>query len=107
MEAGRMRERVTFMRTNNNVRDAGGNPTPSYMDTETRWATVRPMSSTERMRGSETLNEISHSITLRYTDDLQAVDYLEWNGKRLDIQSLIPDPKRTMVTALCIEQEPE
>lgn len=101
--AGKLKHRVRIMRDIDQL--TGGQSLPVPTQLAEVWAWVQPLASRELAQVRQTLPEVSHRVTLHYRAGLTASDWLEHNGGRLAISSLINvQNDNTVLELLCVEQ---
>ncbi len=88
MRAGQLNKRVTIKRNNRDTRNEFGEVEPTDVVVGTVWASVKPMSSKERVYGSQVSNEITHLVEMRYRADVAADYFLEMDGRTLRIDAV-------------------
>lgn len=89
MEAGRLRERVTFRRQSNTKTSTGG-LTRTWDDLPTDptvWAEVVSLNGREAVIGTVLQGVSTFQITIRYRTDIQVSDQVKWNGRELNVHS--------------------
>jgi SPP1 family predicted phage head-tail adaptor len=104
MRAGQLRNRIVIER-NAGTKTASGGMSESWVTFATRWARVRPLSTTERIRaGGQDISEITHEVTIRHTAGVTA-DMRVIHGTRiLDIVAAPQaDERRREVVLSCRE----
>ena len=100
---GKMRERVTIekpVRTENKM----GESVLTWVAVRRTWASVEGVSSKEVLANSRQEFDISHRVRLRYQSDLTNNHRLDWNGRKLEIISLLEHGHHTQHEAICREQ---
>lgn len=83
--AGRRDERVRFEREVE-TQNEYGTLQRSTEEIATVWASVVPMSGSERERAQQTEGRAMYTITIPYRSDLTEKDYAVWRGKRLNLR---------------------
>lgn len=93
METGRLRHRVELY-TVTTTADGQGGSTPVYTLESERFAEVKQLSMNESMRSGLVAAELNYRITLRRptgTNFSRSITQIRWNGKRLNVTSVITD----------------
>lgn len=103
-KVGSLRDRVTIQQETR-VEDGGGGASTVWIDIQTVYANVAPVSSNTRIVALAQALMMTHKVTIRYRNDidLQANRYrLLWRGQVLRIVSVTtPDPPRTYWEIIC------
>lgn len=106
MRAGTLRERITWQ-TFTVVQDEHGEPIETWVDVATVWASVLGRASGERfISGAEqVMAAVSHTVRIRYRDDLTVQMRGIWRGNRyLYIENIIdPDGRKADLVLMCRE----
>lgn len=100
---GALRDRVNFQRRDMSP-DAAGGHTITFVSIATLWARVRALSSRQLTRTDGRAVSISHTVTLRYRDDVAPGDRLVYRDRNLEVISASDrDGNRAWLTCLCAE----
>ncbi|MCK2042562.1 phage head closure protein [Chromohalobacter sp. TMW 2.2308] len=78
MRAGRLRHRVTLQRPVDGAKDQYNQPTESFEQVATVWASVEPLRGREFFEAQQVNSEITTRIRCRYRRDLAGVEVNEW-----------------------------
>ncbi|MEX9222311.1 phage head closure protein [Providencia rettgeri] len=100
MQAGRLRHKVTFQR-NELVKLPSGARENQWVDIATTRAEVKPISGRELLASGAEMSEITVRVWMRYRSDINSTCRMVFNGLNYDIQSVIPDVKKTRLELLC------
>jgi SPP1 family predicted phage head-tail adaptor len=73
MRAGELRHRVILQRPGG-TNDGFGERMPAWMNVATVYATVAPLSTQERMLGGQLKADTTHTVTIRYSTEIAAID---------------------------------
>lgn len=95
MQSGKLRERVT-LQSKTVVRDAFGSEVVTWVISATVWADVRSTDGTEQVESSvdQVVATISHSVLIRYMAGLSPSIRVVWQGKVLQILSIVENDNR-------------
>lgn len=105
MQSGRLRHRVTIQEQAV-IRNSYGEEIVTWVDVATVWASVLPGSSGERFLASASREQATatHTVRIRYRAGLNPKMRLIWDGRTLNIESIIdPDGRRRDLVLLCNE----
>lgn len=103
MQTGRLRERVS-LEEQNATQDAGGEPIPSWLPTAEMWAAIATAGSREAMRGDQLEATTTHTVTVRYREDIDRTKRFRWGSRILNItKAADPDNRRKWFKCECIE----
>jgi len=89
LNAGDLRERVTIKRPVTGADEYGAGAPPIEATVATVWAGVRPLRANEILRAQQPGAETAYVVSMRYRNDVAADCWLEWNGRKLQITSVI------------------
>ena len=82
-----LHERITIL-YHDKTRDEDGNIIDGEEHTRaTVWAKVLPVSARIGENSRETENIVSYRVTIRYREDIEPTDVIEWRGNRLELVS--------------------
>ena len=102
MRAGELRHRVEIQRASSAPQDSYGQPIPVLATIATVWAAIRPLTARELLAAQQVQAEVSHKITIRYTD-IKHTDKMKF-GTRLfsvvGIRNLDERKEELEITAL-------
>lgn len=104
MQIGKLNKRVTIKDVTRTADGLGG-----YTETETNvretWASVFPFNGREQLNYGLELGERTYEITLRYNGTLDQTNIIEYNSKRLRINSVvITDEANWEYRLICTER---
>ena len=101
INAGQLTQRITLITPGAPVSDGRG-----WVDgPETRtqvWARVRPIRGAEALRLGQTINTELYEITIRHRANTGPKERVEWEGKTLNLQALVPDEYGEYQLLTCI-----
>lgn len=100
MKAGLLRHIVTFQRSEL-VKLHSGARENQWIDIATTRAEVKSISGRELIASGAEMSEITVRVWMRYRPDINSTCRMVFNGLNYDIQSVIPDVKRTRLELLC------
>ncbi|OAT53986.1 phage head closure protein [Providencia heimbachae] len=101
MNPGRLRHKVTFQRSEL-VKLPSGARENQWVDIATNVrAEVKGISGRELLASGAEMSEITVRIWMRFRPDINSTCRMVFNGLNYDIQSAIPDVKRTRLELLC------
>lgn len=103
IDIGRMRDRVTILASTSS-RTPSGQSKPVWETTvATVWAEVRGLSTKDLLQAQQANVLATHRIKIRYRSDVKHTHRLQWEGRTMEISSVIEDPKKTVLTLLARE----
>jgi SPP1 family predicted phage head-tail adaptor len=103
MNIGKMRHKVTIQKDDGAGNDGGGNVVANWVDVATVWAQVTPMSADVRQAGQD-MHQITHTVTIRYRNDINSAMRFNFNGRILDIKHIKNvDERNQELQITCIE----
>ncbi len=103
MRAGDLNRKVDLYRPTTTENEYGEAPV-SYDRHSTRWARVTPTGSSERSSGGQIFAQRTYEVSMRWFSGLERDWQLEYQGNRLDIDSLINvDEADTEWLLTCVE----
>jgi SPP1 family predicted phage head-tail adaptor len=101
---GMLRERVAFTRRQT-VREPGGGHALSFSPVATLWARVTGLSVREGQRADARAATATHSVVLRFRDDVLPGDRLRWRERVLEVVGVEDlDGRRAFLACRCVEQ---
>ncbi|HEM8304984.1 TPA: phage head closure protein [Providencia rettgeri] len=100
MNPGRLRHKVIFQRADM-VKNEYSEREKVWVDIATTRAEVKPISGRELLTAGAELSEITVRVWMRYRSDITSACRMLFQGQIYDIQSVIPDTKRTRLELLC------
>jgi SPP1 family predicted phage head-tail adaptor len=102
IDPGKLRDRVTIQRASES-RNARGETVLTWTDYTERWASVDGVSSREALAAGQSQVEMSHRVRLRYVNGLTQSMRIMWQGRKLEIVSLLEHGHRSEHELLCQE----
>ncbi|WP_069649642.1 phage head closure protein [Caloranaerobacter ferrireducens] len=102
MNVGLLRDRVTIQ---NYVRipDGYGGYTETWQDVATVWANIKPLRGREFFQAQQIQSEVTHKITIRYTDAVNITSRIKYKNKTFEIKSIIDiDNRHRFLEIMCI-----
>ena len=66
MKAGHLRHRIELQSVTAHTKNKAGEKIPTWTTYATVWASIKPVSGDESMRGVSSESEVTHSIVIRY-----------------------------------------
>ncbi|AVL70864.1 head-tail adaptor protein [Oligella urethralis] len=104
MKAGKLRHRVTIQRLKRGQDPITGELVNDWLNLDTVWAAVEPLSVREFIQAGATQSEVTTRITMRKTD-VKAADRILHRGKVFNVTGVLVDPKSGLeyVTCPCSE----
>jgi SPP1 family predicted phage head-tail adaptor len=100
--AGSMRERVTILAPSES-KNAFGESSIEYVETDTVWASVMGMSAREVLQSMQANAIITHKIRIRFYPSITFQHRLLWRGRTLEIASVVERDVRTVHELLARE----
>ena len=88
MRAGKLKDRVTLQRYATNV-DPKWGTTPGWTGVGDVWADVTPTGGTEKPDAQGVQTTVTHTVSMRYRDDVTTKDRLLYRGRVLELLSVI------------------
>lgn len=92
MRAGTLRHRGTIQRREQVQNPETGSIATQWVDVETTWMSIEPLSAREFIAAQAEQSEISARIVMRYRDDIDATMRIVHRGKIFNIKGVLPDP---------------
>lgn len=106
MQSGRLRERVAIQSATV-TQNSSGEEIPVWATDATVWASVLPGAVSERFSASagQRASEITHTVRIRYRDDITPKKRLRWGTRILEILGQMdPDGRTTDLLIMCKEE---
>ena len=97
-----MRERVTIQQPTQST-TSGGQPTVTWSDYATRWASVESLTSREALQNIKQESRIDWKVTMRYDANITTQMRISWNSKTLEFEPPLADTHFRFMTVLCRE----
>ena len=88
MNPGKLNKKIQIMERGR-IPDGGGGYEDALVLIKNTWANVRPASGREKWEAQQAQSEISHKVTIRYTDLIDHSHIIVFNGREFDIQYII------------------
>jgi SPP1 family predicted phage head-tail adaptor len=85
---GKLNKRIQIMELAQ-ISDGGGGYEDALVPVKTVWAHIQPVSGREYWQAQQAQAQISHKVTIRYTNVVNRSHVLSFNGKNYDIQYII------------------
>lgn len=103
MRSGRLRHRLTLQYPSQ-TRSATGDVVTSWVTDSTVWGAIEPLSGKEFLAASQTQNETSVRVVIRYHATIAPTWRIVNDGKAYSILSLInTDSRDRMIEVMCSE----
>lgn len=90
LPAGKLRHRV-LIQHQVTTKDGDGVEQTAWVDVDTVWASVEPLSAREFIQSGQTQSAVAARITMRYRDGLSPSMRLIHRGEIFNIAGLLPD----------------
>ena len=104
MRAGQLRHRVTLERIRQTDVSDMGVPTEKWEAVGIYWAFVQPVSARQFVANDQLRGEVSHTVRMRYAPGVTLKDRLDYQGRKLNIASVINVLERGHeLQLLCVE----
>lgn len=103
IRAGRLRHRLTLQRKTES-RTSNGDITIAWVTDSTVWGAIEPLSGKELVAASQTQNEATVRIVIRYHATINDTWRVVNDGKAYSILSLINDSERDHMMVLTCSQ---
>lgn len=88
MNPGKLNKRVQIMKFDQ-ISDGGGGFEEGLVPVKKVWANISPVSGREKWQAQQAQSEITHKVTIRYTEEVNRSHIISFNNKNFDIQYLI------------------
>lgn len=88
MNPGKLNRKVEIMELDK-VSDGAGGYEDTFVPIKKVWANIRPIYGKEYYEAQQAQVQVSHKVTIRYTEDINRSHILSFNGKVYDIQYLL------------------
>jgi SPP1 family predicted phage head-tail adaptor len=93
MRAGKLTERITIQSLTLG-QDTFGDPTKTWTDFETVWASVEPLQGREYYAAQQMQSEVTTRFRIRYLEGLDTTMSIMYAGERYNIISIIDPNER-------------
>lgn len=105
MAAGKLRERVT-LQAETQTPDGAGGYSLGWSDVATVWASVKPMRGKESLESMQVRDVQPYEVMIRYNSAVTVTPKhrLSWNGKLLNIRSVVNRDMRDKYLMLHCEE---
>lgn len=91
MQAGRLNQRVTLLRSDKGISATGSRlPIEDFVHEATVWAQVTPVNGSEAFLSQQRIAGTTHVVRMRFRDDVDPSWRLEWRGLQMNILEIIP-----------------
>ena len=71
------------------------------------WASIRPAGERAVTFAGQMGVEITHTVLIRYRDDISEANVIDFNGRKLDIRTMRNfDEANTLLQLMCFERKP-
>lgn len=102
--AGDLNQRIAILAIAR-VPDGGGGYEETLVPAARVWAKVIPLSGAELIAAQQAESRIAYQIVVRWRDDLDAAQVIEWRGKRLNILAVQDGGPQSGYVTLAAESE--
>lgn len=107
MRAGRLRHRITLQSPADGSPNARGEYSQTWTGQGDVWASVEPMSGSEKQESDKAVIDISHKITIRRRSAVDATWRALFDGRALYfVSALRPDERAISVEIMAQERAP-
>lgn len=103
VRTGQMRHRVTVQQNTGTGTDSEGLPVVTWADVATVWAQVHDLAGREYFASQQVQTEVTTEITIRHRTGLNTKMRAKFGTRIFDIQSIIPDERKTELRLMCKE----
>lgn len=86
--AGKLRSNITIERESD-VSDGAGGQNITWSTHKSMNAFIKPKSGYERVRGMQLESPLTHSVFIRYTNDILTVDRVNFGGRLMQIRAVL------------------
>lgn len=87
IDPGKMKHYIALQHWSE-TRTASGFATQTYTTYASVWSALRTLSGRERLSAQQVNATLTHEITIRYRDDVQADDRIVWGSRIFDIKDV-------------------
>ncbi|QWE17311.1 phage head closure protein [Polynucleobacter sp. AP-Nino-20-G2] len=103
MQAALLRKRL-IIQSRSQVQDDYGQPLTAWVDVETVWGAVEPVSGRESISADAMQSSVTYQVVMRYRPGITAKMRIKYDNRFFDIQDVIDENERhRMLTLLCVE----
>ena len=92
MRSGRLRYKFKFQKATT-AQNAAGDTTRIWADVVTTFGDIRMAKGSEDNVGDKARSRITHTLLTRHRDDISNLNRIVWNGKVLNIVTVLADNK--------------
>lgn len=105
MRAGQLRHRITIQEPVE-TRDSYGSVKTTWSDLCTVWAGIWPIRAKEYVSAGQTQSEVTHTIRIRYRDDITSKMRIEFGTRYFSIVKppINPDERKSKLDLVCTEE---
>ena len=105
MKSGRLRHRIAVQKPGIEKDDYGSATQAPWEDIFTSWAEIKPMTGRERWANEHTINNATHSIRIRYRNNVTPEMRVLHGSKVYQITGIPidPDERRKELILTCVE----
>ena len=103
IHAGKLRHKISLQRREKTP-DGGGGYTYDWVEYDTTYAWIRPMSGVENLVAMRIESNITHDLFIRYRADLNAKDRIVFGSRSFDVVSVINIEERNKWLQLRCEE---
>ncbi len=104
MRSGQLRHRITLERPRQTDVSAQGQSVEVWEEVGRFWAAVEPLSARQFVSGDQQRGETTHTVRIRWIDGVTLRDRIDFNGRKLNIASVInPDERNRELQLICVE----
>jgi len=103
MRAGELRHRLTI-ESPQRLSDGAGGATVTWAPVASVWAHINPVSAREFTSAEQRAEKVTHTITLRFRNDIDATMRLIGEGRIFNIEAIINEAERDQwLVCSCVE----
>lgn len=88
MNPGKLNRKINILKPDQ-ISDGAGGYEDSFVPVKTVWGSVKSIFGRERMEAMQVQAEVTHKITIRYTEDVNRSHVVSFNGTKYNIQYII------------------
>ena len=104
VHVGKMRHRLVVQTKASTQETTLGSWTLASTNTQTRWASIEPVTGRERIRAGQQVPEATHLIRMRYNTVVSPSDVLTKGARSFQIMSVIDlDERQIVLECMCKE----
>jgi len=103
MRIGDLRHRISLQELVS-IPDGMGGFSEEWQDVATVWASVEPLRGQERYLAQQTLQEVTHKVTMRYREGVSTRMRIFFGGRLFTIKAILdPEERHKWLEILCSE----